>query len=210
MRISTPKTRSGEFHLAMTIMVAAALATSASNAEPTTHVAHPFHNSIAEMEWNKEAQAFEIALSLWPVDLEKVLGASKEIRSKIKKTINVDDPDQHEILNSGIQQYVNAKLQAEIDSMPFEMKWLGFEVEKETVWCYFEWKLPQEAQKDLNLETKKLEIFISNQLFFELQDDQQNTILFRHAGKRRGIHFVRNHPRQKLDWDASLTSKSHP
>ena len=90
------------------------------------------------------------------------------------------------------------------------MKWLGFEVEKETVWCYFEWKLPQEAQKNLNLETKKLEIFISNQLFFELQDDQQNTILFRHAGKRRGIHFVRNQPRQKLDWDANLTSESRP
>ena len=193
-----------------TAMIGTGSATSALSAESATHVAHPFHNSIAEMEWNKEAQAFEIALSLWPVDLEKVLGESKEVRSKIKKTINVDDPAQHEILNSGIRQYVNAKLQAEIDSMPFEMNWLGFEVEKENVWCYFEWKLPQEAAKNPNLETKQLEIFISNQLFFELQDDQQNTILFRHAGKRRGIHFVRNHPRQKLDWDANLTSKNRP
>jgi hypothetical protein len=187
--------------LLSSICVIAAIASS-------TLAEHPFHNSIAEMEWNKESKVFEIALSVWPVDLEKVLKDSREIREQLKSTINIDDPNQHPVLDPEIQKYVDSKLRAEFRGKPLKMKWLGFEVEKDSVWCYFEWVLPENkpetASDDLS---SSWTLNLSNELFFELQDDQQNSILFQQTGQRRAVHFTKDHPRQKLDWDPTASSK---
>ena len=169
---------------------------------------HPFHNSVAEMEWNEESQVFEIALSVWPVDLEKVLRDSEEVQKQIKTTVNIDDEQQHRILDPAISRYVESKLRAEIQGQPLKMKWLGFEVEKDSVWCYFEWSIPQPEVDDESKEASTpwtAQLF--NELFFELQDDQQNTILFRQESKRRAIHFVKAHPRQKFEWDPTASLK---
>lgn len=160
------------------------------------------------MEWNKESKVFEVALSIWPVDLEKVLKDSQEIREQLKSTINIDDPDQHPVLDPGIKKYVDSKLRAELRGKPLKMKWLGFEVEKDSVWCYFEWSLPENKAENASDELPSpWTLNLSNELFFELQDDQQNTILFQQAGKRRAVHFTKDHPRQKLDWDPTASSK---
>jgi len=34
---------------------------------------HPYHVSLAEVNWNPKSQKFEVALCLWPADLEKAL-----------------------------------------------------------------------------------------------------------------------------------------
>lgn len=175
---------------------------------PTSLAEHPFHNSIAEMEWNHESKVFEIALSIWPVDLEKVLKDSEEVREQIKATINIDDEQQHRFLDSGIKKYVDSKFRAELKGRPLKMKWLGFEVEKDSVWCYFEWSLPlNESDAESKKQPSPWTVNLANELFFELQDDQQNTILFHQGGKRRAIHFVKDHPRQNLEWDPTVSSK---
>ena len=43
--------------------------TVATAAEPP----HPYHVSLAEVNWNSKSQKFEVALCLWPADLEQAL-----------------------------------------------------------------------------------------------------------------------------------------
>ena len=49
------------------------LCISGSKAVVAVEPPHPYHVSIAEVNWNPESQKFEVALCLWPADLEKAL-----------------------------------------------------------------------------------------------------------------------------------------
>ena len=163
-------------------------------------VEHPFHSSLAEMEWNPKSASFEVALSVWPVDLENVLRESEDLTKRLNGPLSLDDKSQHKILDASIKAYVQKHFRLADEKLKVEMNWLGFEVEKDSVWCYFEISdFPDKALAAAN--GKKVSVEFENRLFFELQPDQQNTILFKQAGKRTAIHFVSRHPIQTLDFD---------
>ena len=148
---------------------------------------HPFHSTIAEVEWNAKSKSLEIALSVWPVDLEAVLAKSEKIREDVEGPISLDDETQKEVLDQGIRAYVNQRFRrTDVDDNQ-KINWLGFEIEKDSVWCYFEIK---------DVEAGELEF--ENRLFFELHPDQQNTILLKQGRKRAAVHFVGEHPVQTL------------
>ena len=53
-------------------------------------VAHPYHVSLAEVNWNSKSQKFEVALCLWPADLEKALAQQTGRPIDLAKEPNVD------------------------------------------------------------------------------------------------------------------------
>lgn len=158
--------------------------------------AHPFHSTLAEIEWNPTTERFEVALSLWPVDVEEVLSRDQSLLESVGGLIDLDQAEQHAKLDPALEAYVRSHLQLIVrqqqgtrpaapsdsprnasehpteasaenasadnsvgppltsDDSPStggaataNLQWLGFEVERDSVWCYFEFvprtKLPE-------------------------------------------------------------------
>ncbi len=63
--------------------------------------AHPDHVSLTEIEWNAKTGNFEVAICLWPEDLEKALCEQEQ------KPINLDStPHLDQILALYVEQDV--------------------------------------------------------------------------------------------------------
>ena len=62
----------------------------ASQAVVTAEPPHPYHVSLAEVNWNPKTQKFEVALCLWPADLEKALARQTGHPIDLAKEPNID------------------------------------------------------------------------------------------------------------------------
>lgn len=122
---------------------------------------HPYHVSYAEIEWNAKTGNFEVALCVWPSDLEKAIAAQE------KKSI---DLDQVEDLDTLIEKYVKKRFvfsSTGTDKVKSsnEIRWVGHEKDLKKAWLYFE--VAGQGKNQFSIE---------NQLFFELNEDQSNHV----------------------------------
>ncbi|TBR19977.1 MAG: hypothetical protein EPO57_01545 [Chitinophagaceae bacterium] len=121
-------------------------------------LAHPFHVSVTEMNHNAKEQTIEISCKFFVDDFEKGLlqfGKTK---------VDIQSDAIHEKMNQLISAYIKKNFKLNIDGKDMDQQYLGFEVDKESVFCYF--------QIDKINSIKKLEIF-STILYNEF-DDQSN------------------------------------
>lgn len=72
--------------LTLVVIATGFAAGGAIGAEPP----HPYHVSLAEVNWNAKSQKFEVALCLWPADLEKALAQQTGRPIDLEKEANVD------------------------------------------------------------------------------------------------------------------------
>ena len=156
--------------IALTTFMAAAACAS-------TAVAHPFHVSIAEMEFNAPRRRLEVALRVHPLDLEKALMRREGERVDLDRTADID---RH--LAAYVQEVFLVKTSA---GAPCRVTWVGKEVTLKDAWLYFEVPLPADARQ----------FTLSNRTFFELQEDQSNTMTLRLGAQRRTLRCTRAAPR---------------
>ncbi len=133
---------------------------------------HPFHVSSAEVNWNSKTGNFEVALCVWPADLEKAIARQQA------KSVDLDEVGNADEL---MQQYIASRFQilrssdgaAKEGSTPAEpqtatpaFRWVGHEMDLKKAWLYFE--IPGDEQPD--------QWQIENRVFFELNEDQMNQV----------------------------------
>lgn len=166
-----------------TVLVAASFLGVAESPSPQPNAIHPFHVSIAEIEFNPKSGKLEIALRVWPEDLEKALNRAAGKESEI----NLDStPD----LDQKIADYLKSKIQIKDPtgkSCPFT--WVGKEIEIKHAWLYFE----------IETKTEPVKFQFSNSIFFELQDDQVNLFHIKTKDRRATLTFKRDKAKQKLE-----------
>lgn len=169
-------------------------------AEPSPH---PFHTSVAEIDWNDESKKWEVSLRIHAGDLE--LALSRDLRTKF----NVESEDApariqaylaqrflllpqstiEKLPERGSQDSSFALPSADVDSaksgtaiekdsirshaLTSQINWVGKELEGNWLWLYFE--LDQARNEPLALYS---------QLLTEINEDQINVVSFRLAGKR--------------------------
>ena len=119
---------------------------------------HPFYVSVTEINHNAKDKTLEVSLKVFADDMEEVL----------KKTYNkpVDLANQkQQAQNDGlITDYVTKHFIVKADGKPVNISYIGFEKEKESVYCYFEiTNIPS---------IKKLEL--TNCLLQDLTEEQIN------------------------------------
>lgn len=141
----------------------------------TSPLIHPFHVSVAEMEFNAETKCLEVALRVWPEDLEKALN---------RKSKQAIDLDKHPKIDQLIFAYVKEHIEISKpqSQKPCKMTWIGKEIELKHAWLYFE----------VETEVEPVDFVFSNRLFFELQDDQVNLFNLSFKTKRASISFVKD------------------
>ena len=74
----------------LTAFVCIAIVVIVSGVTVAAEPPHPYHVSMAEINWNPKSQKFEIALCLWPADLEKALAQQTGRPIDLAKEPDVD------------------------------------------------------------------------------------------------------------------------
>ncbi len=121
-------------------------------------VVHPFFVSVIEINHNARDANVEISVRIFTEDLEKTL--QKYSTAKI----DIINPPDKAYLDKQISNYINRKLKLTINGKPAVLQYVGHEIQKESVWTYFEVPKTQGV--------KKLEVDCT--LLYDFETSQSN------------------------------------
>lgn len=120
--------------------------------------AHPFYVSVVEINYNKTGAALEISCKLFAEDAEAVL------EQQYKTSVDFGQPQQTKKIESLLNDYVEKHLSLLADKKLQRLRYIGFEREAESLYCYFEIDgIP--AVKTIDL---------TNSLLYDFSDKQIN------------------------------------
>ena len=141
---------------------------------------HPYHVSVAEVEWNSKTKKLEVALCVWPADLEKSLAKLKGKPVDLDKTRKLDGWMKK--LVSKKFTFRNTKGEAKA------LSWVGHEKDLKQAWLYFEVDGVQVGET----------LTISNQIFFDLNEEQQNQLNGKIGKQRLRTAFIKGKAEQSF------------
>lgn len=154
---------------------------------------HPYHVSLAEIEFNQETGNYEVSLCVWPADLERALGRMSE---------EPVDLDTAENLDELITKYLEQKFQfRSADDSVAPIRFVGKELDLKQGWLYFEM---QTTSDQVNVQTDQQVAApttwtLDNQIFFELNDDQANHCNLKVAAEIKSAACTLSSPAFKLN-----------
>ncbi|MDZ4781633.1 MAG: DUF6702 family protein [Planctomycetia bacterium] len=149
-------------------------------------VAHPFHTSVAEAEWNSETKRLEVALRVAADDLETALNAQSETRIRLDESDSTD-----EAIQAYLKETFVIRREAKVD--PLELKWSGKEITPKAVWLYFEIESPD------GVEGYEL----TNRVLLETEETQINTLAIKLNGRKVSLRCDRKKPTVVIQSDAA-------
>jgi hypothetical protein len=136
---------------------------------------HPLYVSITEMNHNSREKALEITIKLFADDFESAL------KSRHNAVVDLSNSKMHKQFEPWVQEYIRAHLQLKLNSRPVNLEFVGFEKDKEAIWCY--------AQ--VNEVTKVGRIEVRNTLLYEMFDTQINIMHINANGTRKSTKLNR-------------------
>lgn len=107
-------------------------------------VAHPFHVSFAEVDWNSESGKLEVALKIDPDDLEQA------VRRHCGKRIDIDKAESAAAIEAYIRETFLIRLPSRSGEKKVaarskstanarkDFKWVGSEIDTKSAWLFFE------------------------------------------------------------------------
>ena len=140
------------------LIVAPALLSQLEKAVP-----HEVYVSLAQIEYNSESNALEVALKLFTDDTDRALGRY------FRENLRLGEPDEHPQSDSLLTVYLQQKLIFTCNGQPLNLRFYGKEVSVEETWCYFDFPLECESDKELKVESR---------IFTEVFADQVNLMKF--------------------------------
>lgn len=150
---------------------------------------HPFYVSVIDINHNAKEANVEISIRIFTEDLEATL--------QKYSTTNVDiaHPVNKALLDKQINNYIEHKLQLTVNGQPMAMKYLGHEIQMESVWIYTE--IPYVSQ------FKKLDIICN--LLFDFQTLQSNIFHVKNNGQEKS--FKLDYPKNTTSFEFYTTKK---
>ncbi len=94
--------------------------------------AHPFYISVTEMSLNAKTKSLEISCKMFAEDIEEVL------KQNYKTSVDLGNDKLQAQNNKLINDYLLKHFSINIDAKPAVLKFVGFEKENESIYCYFE------------------------------------------------------------------------
>lgn len=135
---------------------------------------HPFFISVVEIEHNAKEASIEISVRTYTDDLEKMI--QKEFNVKL----DLSQKSQQEKANLYIAQYLQKKLALHANGVSTKMDFVGYEVQKESTWSYFEIKQVKQL--------KQLNVFC--EILFGVDPNQINIIHASSGGQRKSYELA--------------------
>ncbi len=136
---------------------------------------HPFYISMCQIELRPEAKTAEVAIKCFTDDLEKALVAETGVNPRLGTPAEAKDARQM------LEAYFNRHFRLKVNDAAASLQWVGFEVEMDVVWVYFE------AQ---NLP-KPQRITVFNDVLVREFENQNNIVQVTLTGKTKGLMLGR-------------------
>lgn len=136
-------------------------------------ILHPFYVSVIDIDHNTKESSLEISVRTFTTDLENRL--EKEYNVKL----DLSDPKQKAKAEQYINLYVQKRLALTANGDKGKMDFVGFEIQKESTWSYFEIKNVSQL--------KQLDVFC--EILFGIDDSQINIIHAKTNGKTKSYEL---------------------
>jgi len=133
------------------------------------HIFHPFYVSVTEIEYNQKQKVVQVSVRIFFDDFESAL------KKRYKSNINILKPKVQAEVDQLIAAYINSHLKINADGRLLNLKYIGYEIQEDAAWCYFESGSLAKVQR----------FNIQNDLLFEQHESQINMIHVIVDGKRK-------------------------
>lgn len=130
---------------------------------------HPFYVSVTEITQDPKSKVLQISVRVFFDDLEKALD------HQYKEKVNILKPADRKKVDLLLADYIRKHLQLKVNQQTLSFKYLGYEIEEDAAWCYFESPAIPAIK---NIEVK-------NDLLFAEHESQSNMIHVTVKGKRK-------------------------
>ncbi len=132
-------------------------------------LSHPFYISVTEINHNAKDQILEISCKMFADDFEKVINRNYKLQ------LDIGSPKDKLKYDQVIAAYFTNHLGISADGKNLKINYVGYEKEKESVYCYFQ------VEKIPYLKT----LVITNTILHDLNENQINIIHVMVQGKRQ-------------------------
>lgn len=149
-------------------------------------LAHDFHISVCEIEYDEQSETLEITHRLFLDDLEETLRSWSGNQS-----VDVLNPADEKELQKLIGKYLLEKFSVKVNSKESQLTFLGSEPDGDVMYCYIE----LEGVKRLN------SIYVMNQILMEKFDDQMNMMHIYRGGKTTSTRFSKRNTTFMIDFE---------
>jgi hypothetical protein len=146
----------------MKAFIAIVLFTWSSWASVVAHDDHDIHVCLSEVRYNASSGSFEVSVKLFIDDLELALSKNGVTGLFVGTPKELASADGH------IEQYLERHFRITVNGASVLGNFIGKEVAEDyqAIWCYLEFTPPQPPRQ----------CAISNDVFFEIYDDQRNIL----------------------------------
>ena len=135
---------------------------------------HPFFVSVIDINHNEKEATIEISVRCFTNDLEKMIAADT------KTTIDLSQPSQKNKGDALLKAYLTKRLNLSVNGNKSSLDYVGFEIQKESTWTYFEIKnIKQLSQLNVLCE-----------VLFGVNDQQINIFHVNAKGVRKSYELI--------------------
>lgn len=145
---------------------------------------HPFYVSVTEVVQDQKTKTVQVSVRVFFDDFEKALD------KRYKTKINILKPTDRKQVDELIADYIKAHLQIKGNGKLFNLKYIGYEIQEDAAWCYFETDKIESLQR----------LSIVNDILFEQHDSQVNMIHAIVNGKRKSTKLDNPNKQAEFSW----------
>jgi len=92
---------------------------------------HPFYVSVTEIRSDATKGSFQVSCRMFTDDLQDALYRKYGFKAELARPQGADADGQ-------LAQYIQERLQITVQGKPVALQWVGYEIEEEATWCYWE------------------------------------------------------------------------
>jgi len=148
------------------------------------HVAHPFHVSVCEIDYNQDENTLQISHRIFMDDLESALNNFTREKIYMQQT-------DHKYIREVLVDYLQEKFRVVLGSSLMDLSLIGYEIERDVVWVY------QEAQ-DVDISST---LIVTNSILLDIFNDQQNLVHFSYQGNTKSLRLNKRIPSDKFNFE---------
>lgn len=137
---------------------------------------HKYYISVTQVDYVENKESVQITTRIFIDDFEKLL------RERYDDTVELAVKDEQANVNGYIEKYLKDKIKIKINGNDANLVFIGKEYDNDIMLCYIE---IQHVKKINSIE-------ITNQVLFDLFEDQQNMIKTKIYSKQKGFLLNKN------------------
>jgi hypothetical protein len=164
--------------------------------------AHPYHVVFAEAEANPQTERLEVAMRVFPEDLERALERMADRqRVDLERTEDIDQLISRYLARTVLLRDPEAPRDEDSPPAPSVIHWVGKEVGVRHTWLYFEVELDGPDAEGLEISVRSM---------FETEPTQENTVRFRRGEERVTLKCSRARPWVVIDFTPAPEAPDAP